>query len=130
MTGLIRIPGLDHEKRIHLRKKPVHFLGSFIIGMAFGAGWSPCIGPLLGSILILAGNQETVGQGIVLLGIYSAGLALPFILLSMFINLLIDFIRRANRLVRYVSPAAGVLMIVVGLFLVTNKIHLITQLGS
>jgi len=68
LTGLIRIPGLDIEKRIHLDQKPLHFLGTFIIGMAFGAGWSPCIGPLLGSILIVAGSQETVWQGTVLLG--------------------------------------------------------------
>ncbi len=72
LTGIIRIPGLDVEKRINMEKKPLHFLGIVIIGMAFGAGWSPCIGPLLGSILIIAGSQETVWQGIVLLAIYSA----------------------------------------------------------
>jgi cytochrome c-type biogenesis protein len=60
LTGIIRIPGLDIEKRINIEKKPIHFLGIVIIGMAFGAGWSPCIGPLLGSILIIAGSQETV----------------------------------------------------------------------
>ncbi|MFZ3044888.1 MAG: cytochrome c biogenesis protein CcdA, partial [Desulfatirhabdiaceae bacterium] len=59
LTGLFRFGVLDFEKRIHLNKKPVHILGSFFVGMAFGAGWSPCIGPLLGSILVIAGNQET-----------------------------------------------------------------------
>ena len=78
LTGVIRIRGLEFEKRINLEKRPLHFLGTFIIGMAFGAGWTPCIGPLLGSILLIAGSQETVRQGIVLLGIYSAGLAIPF----------------------------------------------------
>ena len=82
LTGLIRIPGLDFEKRIAIEKKPIHFFGTLIIGMAFGAGWSPCIGPLLGSILIIAGSQETVWQGVSLLAVYSAGLALPFIALS------------------------------------------------
>ena len=76
LTGLIRIPGLDFEKRITLEKKPLHFLGTLVIGMAFGAGWSPCIGPLLGSILIIASSQETVWQGVLLLGIYSAGLVI------------------------------------------------------
>ncbi|MBU1162494.1 MAG: cytochrome c biogenesis protein CcdA, partial [Proteobacteria bacterium] len=89
LTGLIRIPGLDFEKRIALEKKPLHFLGTLIIGMAFGAGWSPCIGPLLGSILIIAGSQETVWQGVILLGFYSAGLAMPFIIISIFINFLL-----------------------------------------
>ena len=88
LTGIIRIPGLDVEKRIHMEKKPYHFLGTLIVGMAFGASWSPCVGPLLGSILIIAGSQETVWQGIVLLAVYSAGLALPFMIISVFIRLL------------------------------------------
>jgi cytochrome c-type biogenesis protein len=125
LTGIIRIPGLDVEKRIHMEKKPLHFLGTFIIGMAFGAGWSPCIGPLLGSILIIAGSQETVRQGIVLLAIYSAGLALPFIILSVFIHLLLMVIKKASRFLQYVNAAAGILLIIVGLILVTNKLYVL-----
>jgi cytochrome c-type biogenesis protein len=123
LTGIIRIPGLDVEKRIHMEKKPLHFLGIFIIGMAFGTGWSPCIGPLLGSILIIAGSQETVRQGIVLLAIYSAGLALPFIILSLFIHLLLKAIKKASRFLKYINAIAGILLIIVGLILVTNKLH-------
>jgi cytochrome c-type biogenesis protein len=125
LTGIIRIPGLDVEKRIHMKKKPLHFLGTFIIGMAFGAGWSPCIGPLLGSILIIAGSQETVRQGIVLLAIYSAGLALPFIILSVFIHLLLMVIKKASRFLQYVNAAAGILLIIAGLILVTNKLYVL-----
>lgn len=123
LTGIIRIPGLDVEKRIHMDKKPLHFLGTFIIGMAFGAGWSPCIGPLLGSILIIAGSQETVRQGIVLLAIYSAGLALPFIIISVFIHLLLMVIKKASRFLQYVNAAAGILLIIIGMILVTNKLY-------
>jgi cytochrome c-type biogenesis protein len=123
LTGIIRIPGLDVEKRINIEKKPLHFLGIVIIGMAFGAGWSPCIGPLLGSILIIAGSQETVWQGIVLLAVYSAGLVLPFIIISVFIHLLLIFIKKASRVLQYVNAAAGILLIIVGLILVTNKLH-------
>ena len=123
LTGLIRIPGLDFEKRMTLEKKPLHFLGTLIIGMAFGAGWSPCIGPLLGSILIIAGSQETVLQGIILLGIYSAGLAIPFIIISIFINFLLIFIKKASKVLKYVNVAAGVILIVVGLVLVSNKLY-------
>lgn len=123
LTGLIRIPGLDFEKRINLEKKPLHFFGTLIIGMAFGAGWSPCIGPLLGSILIIAGSQETVWQGVMLLGIYSAGLATPFIIISIFINFLLIFIKKASKVLKYVNVVAGVVLIVVGLILVSNKLY-------
>ena len=123
LTGLIRIPGLDFEKRMTLEKKPLHFLGTLIIGMAFGAGWSPCIGPLLGSILIIAGSQETVLQGIILLGIYSAGLAIPFIIISIFINFLLIFIKKASKVLKYVNVAAGAVLIVVGLILISNKLY-------
>ena len=123
LTGIIRIPGLDFEKRITLEKKPLHFLGTLIIGMAFGAGWSPCIGPLLGSILIIAGSQETVWQGVLLLGIYSAGLAIPFIIISIFINFLLTFIKKASKVLKYVNVVAGVVLIVVGLILVSNKLY-------
>jgi len=125
LTGIIRIPGLDVEKRINIEKKPLHFLGIVIIGMAFGAGWSPCIGPLLGSILIIAGSQETVWQGIVLLAIYSAGLALPFIIMSVFIHFLLIVIKKASRVLQYVNAAAGILLIIVGLILVTNKLYVL-----
>lgn len=123
LTGLIRIPGLDLEKRIALEKKPLHFLGTLIIGMAFGAGWSPCIGPLLGSILIIAGSQETVWQGVILLGIYSAGLAIPFIIISIFINFLLIFIQKASKVLKYVNVVAGAVLIVVGLILVSDKLY-------
>ena len=125
LTGLIRIPGLDIEKRIHLDQKPVHFLGTFIIGMAFGAGWSPCIGPLLGSILLIAGSQETVWHGTVLLGVYSAGLAIPFIVMSVFINLVLIFVKKTSKAIKYANAVAGVLLIVLGLFLVTNKLYIL-----
>jgi len=126
LTGIIHFRGLDFEKRINMEKKPLHFLGTFIVGMAFGAGWSPCIGPLLGSIIIIAGSQETVWQGIVLLAIYSAGLAIPFIIMSVFINFLLIFIKKASRVLQYVNTVAGILLIIVGLILVTNKLYVLT----
>ncbi|MFZ1983239.1 MAG: cytochrome c biogenesis protein CcdA [Desulfatitalea sp.] len=126
LLGILRIRALDVEKRIHLHQKPVHFLGAFAIGMAFGAGWSPCIGPLLGSILILAGNQDTVAQGVLLLSLYSAGIALPFMILSVAIHFLIGFVRRAAKAIRWINMAAGVLLIITGLLLITDKMGLLT----
>jgi cytochrome c-type biogenesis protein len=125
MTGLFHFRALDVEKRLHPAKKPLHFFGGVLIGMAFGAGWSPCIGPLLGSILILAGSQDTVGQGILLLTLYSAGLAVPFLVLSACIHFLFGFVRRASKVLRYVNMVAGAVLIVTGLLLITDKLRLI-----
>jgi len=122
LTGLFRIPGIDIEKRLHIRKKPLHFLGTFFVGMAFGAGWSPCIGPLLGSILIVAGSQETIWQGVILLSVYSLGMALPFILMSLFINFVLVFIKKATRMLKYINVAAGVILVVTGIFLLTGSL--------
>lgn len=124
LIGIFRIPFLNYEKRIHLDKKPLHFLGTFVVGMAFGAGWSPCIGPLLGTILILAGNQETVTQGMALLGLYALGLAVPFVTLSIFINFLLEFIQKAGKTIKYVNMAAGALLIAIGGLLICNMLKI------
>ena len=125
MTGLVRIRALEFEHRLHLQKKPLHALGTFLVGMAFGAGWSPCIGPLLGSILIVAGNQETVGQGMGLLAVYATGLAIPFLILSFFVNSLLGFIKKASWSIKYINLTAGGLLLIMGLLLVTNRLNLI-----
>ena len=84
LTGLSDSDGSISKSGFMSKKKPLHFFGTFIVGMAFGAGWSPCIGPLLGSILIIASSKETVMEGVSLLGLYSAGLGIPFLVLSSF----------------------------------------------
>lgn len=128
MTGLIRFRSLDIEKRIHIQNKPLHRLGTFVVGMAFGAGWSPCIGPLLGSILIIAGSRETIHQGVALLAVYAAGLALPFLIISVFIPLLLGFVRRAKTALKYINAVAGILLILVGIFLLTGSFSLFSSL--
>lgn len=128
LTGWFRIPFLELDKRVHLQTKPAHFLGTVLIGMAFGAGWSPCIGPMLGSILIVAGSQETVYQGVLLLTVYSAGLWIPFLLMSVFINLLLVFLQKARRVLQFVNVAAGVLLIALGLVLVFDRFGMLSSL--
>jgi len=123
LLGLFRIRALDIEKRLQLRKKPLHMFGTFLVGMAFGAGWSPCVGTLLGSILIIAGSQETIWQGIGLLGIYSAGLAVPFLVISVFIHLILTMMQKASAALRYINVAAGSLLILVGIGLIMNKLQ-------
>lgn len=126
LSGILRLPALQYDKRLHIHKKPLHFLGTFVIGMAFAAGWTPCIGPILGSLLIMAQDKETVGQGVRLLCVYSLGLALPFIILSVCINYLLVFTRKANKMLRYANPVAGVLLIATGILLVTDKLKLLS----
>jgi cytochrome c-type biogenesis protein len=125
MTGWIQIRSLNVDRRVHVQNKPIHFMGTFIIGMAFAAGWSPCIGPLLGAILVIASSKDTVWQGIQLLALYSAGMAIPFILISIFINFLLEFLHRANRVIQYINRIAGILLILVGIFLLTDSFALI-----
>jgi len=126
LTGLFRIGILDFEKRIHLEKKPVHIFGTVVIGMAFAAGWTPCIGPFLGSILVIAGTQETVIKGVMLLSVYSLGLAIPFISISIFINLLLVVVKKTRKYMPYIMPTAGGLLILTGILLMTNKLNLFT----
>ncbi len=126
MTGLIRFKPLEFDRRLQINQRPLHFLGTFFVGMAFGAGWSPCIGPLLGSILIVAGNQETVAAGIGLLSVYAAGLAVPFLVLAVFVDSLLNFIKKASWSIRYINVTAGVLLLILGLLLVTDKLNLIS----
>ncbi|OGR23703.1 MAG: cytochrome C biogenesis protein [Desulfobacterales bacterium RIFOXYA12_FULL_46_15] len=128
LLGLINIRGLNFEKRIHLRARPLHLMGTFVIGMAFGAGWSPCIGPILGSILIVAGNQDTVLKGILLLAVYSAGLALPFLVLSFFIHSLMDIMKRARKVIGIMNKVSAILLIIIGLLLIFDKFKLLANL--
>ena len=123
LSGLLRIPFFDYEKRLQINQKPLHFFGIVFIGMAFGAGWTPCIGPILGSLLVLAQDTQTVQQAIGMLAIYSIGMALPFILLSLGINFLLVFMRRTKRVLRFINPVAGGLLIVTGILLATNKLQ-------
>ena len=126
--GLFRISGLEFEKRVTVSRKPLHLFGVFLVGMAFGAGWSPCIGPMLGTILVLAGNQDTVAKGMGLLAVYSAGLALPFIVISLFIHTMLNFLKKARRVLPYVNKVAGVLLVIVGILLLTGTINTLATL--
>lgn len=128
LLGLINIKGFNFEKRIHIKQKPLHLMGTFVIGMAFGAGWSPCIGPMLGSILIVAGNQDTILEGIFLLSVYSAGLAIPFLIMSFFINSILEIMKRATRFIGIFNKISGILLIVIGLLLIFDKFRLLATL--
>jgi cytochrome c-type biogenesis protein len=125
LAGILRIPFLDYEKKVEIKNKPVHLFGIFIVGMAFGAGWSPCYGAQLGMILAIAATEGSVAHGIGLLTVYSLGMAVPFILMSVFINYMLAFIKKAKDWIRFITVASGVLMIIAGLALVFNKLNVV-----
>lgn len=127
LLGIINIKALQFEKKFHVKEKPLHLIGTFFIGMAFAAGWSPCIGPLLTAILFLAGSQETVNQGIGLLAVYSAGLAMPFLIISFFIHSILVFMKKTRGFIRGLNIISGLLLIGIGLLLVFGKFGVIVQ---
>ncbi|MCU0621926.1 MAG: cytochrome c biogenesis protein CcdA [Gemmatimonadales bacterium] len=119
--GVLRINALQMERRVHLEDKPVGFLGSVLVGMAFGAGWTPCIGPILGAILGLATAEQEVGRGMLLLAAYSAGLAVPFLVAAVAVEQFFDWFQRFRRYLPWVMRVSGVLLVVVGLLLMTGE---------
>jgi cytochrome c-type biogenesis protein len=131
MTGIFRIPFLEYDLRPQTapdRKRG--YLASALMGVFFSAGWSPCVGPVLGAILTLALNGGSILQGVQLLSAYSAGLAIPFLLASTQIGLVTMVIRRYGKVMRYVEIVMGVILIVVGIMLFTGRFETIATLGS
>lgn len=127
MIGLIRIPFLLYEKRVHAESKSIGAGRSLIAGILFAFGWTPCIGPILAGILAIAAVQETVGQGIALLGVYSLGLGIPFILSAVFLNTFFSAFSRMKHHLHKVEIAGGVILIAIGLLIFTGKLAVISQ---
>ena len=119
--GVVKWGALQADRRLHLQNKPIGYLGSVVVGMAFAAGWTPCIGPILGGIFTLASASETLGRGMALLGVYSAGLALPFLLAAWAVEGFLDWFQKFRRYLPWVMRASGVLLVIVGLLLLTGQ---------
>jgi len=119
--GLLRIGPLEQERRVQFQHKPLGYLGSALVGMAFGAGWTPCIGPVLGAILSLAATSDSVSRGMLLLGVYSAGLAVPFLLAAVAVESFLDWFQRFRRYLPWVMRVCGILLVLVGVLMVTGQ---------
>ena len=119
--GVIKADFLSRERRVEVEQKPVGYLGSALVGMAFGAGWTPCIGPVLGAILGLAATSQDLSRGVLLLASYSAGLAVPFLLAAVALEAFLGWFQRFRRYLPWVMRVSGVLLIFVGLLLVTGE---------
>jgi cytochrome c-type biogenesis protein len=120
LTGILPIPFLSRERKIHLSGKPLGVLGSVLVGITFAAGWTPCIGPILASILLYASTAQTVGTGILLLSVYSLGLGVPFLIASLGMNSFLAASSRLRRSLRTIEVVSGAILIVFGIALVTN----------
>ena len=122
LLGLINISFLNYEKKFYTKKstKPLFV---FIVGMAFGFGWTPCIGPILGSILALASTEENISRGIIMLSFYSLGLAIPFILSGFLIQKFLLFSKNFKKNINIVLKSGGIILLVTGILIITNKLQ-------
>ena len=121
LLGVIKLGFLGQEQRAHLDRKPVGYLGSVLVGIAFGAGWTPCIGPILGGILTLAASQGDFQQGMVLLGWYSLGLAVPFLAAAWAVESFLNVFQRYRKHMVWVQRISGVLLLLVGLLMISGQ---------
>lgn len=128
VSGIIRIDFFTRERKFHLSGKPAGYLGTFLVGMTFAAAWTPCIGPILGTILVYASSKGSAPFGFKLLAVYSFGLALPFFLSSLMFNSFLSYSAKIRKYMRWIMAASGVLLIVFGILLLTNNVRQLTAL--
>jgi cytochrome c-type biogenesis protein len=125
--GVFRLAFLETEKRVHSQRKPAGPLGAVLVGVAFAFGWTPCIGPILGGILAIAGSKNSVTEGVTLLAVYSLGLGIPFLLTSLAINQFFGAAKRVRRYYHAIELASGALLIVIGVLIISGQLTIITR---
>jgi cytochrome c-type biogenesis protein len=125
LLGVLRPRFLLQERRLHLGTKPLGYLGSGAVGLAFGAAWTPCVGPILGAILTLAAARASVGQGMALLGVYALGLAVPFLLTAVALERFLGWFQRFRPYLGWVERVSGAVLLALGLLLVTDRFTLL-----
>jgi len=129
VMGILKLNFLASDKRVHLQSKPRGYFGSFIVGLTFGAGWTPCIGPILGSILLVASTTGSAMEGFKLLLTYSLGLAVPFVATSLAINHFLSHFAQIQKFMRVIMIISGLLLIGFGVILLTDNVHLILSIA-
>ncbi|MDP3112293.1 MAG: cytochrome c biogenesis protein CcdA [Thermodesulfovibrionales bacterium] len=128
IAGFLNLNFLMRDKKIHLSGRPAGYAGAFIIGMTFAAGWTPCIGPILGTILLYASSKGSAVYGIKLLAVYSLGLAVPFFISALAMNSFLSYSKKLQRYMRVIMIISGLLLIVFGIMLLTNRLRELTGL--
>lgn len=127
VSGLVRLDFLSRERKFHLSGKPAGYIGSFFVGLTFAAAWTPCIGPILGTILLYAGSQASASYGFKLLSVYSLGLAIPFFLSSLMFNSFLSYSDKIRKYMRLIMAASGMLLILFGVLLLTNNVRVLAS---
>lgn len=127
LAGLFRIAPLLRERRVHVRDKPAGYLSTVGVGMAFAAGWTPCIGPILTGVIALASSTESLGRGMILLVSYSAGLGVPLLLSAVALERFLEAFQRFRRFMPAVLVVSGVFLVLLGLLLVTDSFTRLTD---
>lgn len=125
LMGFFKISLLERYFQFDLRNKPAGYLGSVLVGITFAVAWTPCVGPILGAILALAGTSAEIDRGVFLLGTYAAGLALPFFLSAIAVNSFFQFSQVFRRYIQAVHVAGGILLVLVGILLITDYMTLL-----
>jgi cytochrome c-type biogenesis protein len=125
VMGVIKLNFLSAEHRVHLKHKPRGYFGSFVVGLTFGAGWTPCIGPILGTILLVAGTAGSVMYGFKLLVVYSLGLAIPFLITSLSMSYFISHFSAVQKYMKTIMILSGILLISFGVLLLADKVYLL-----
>lgn len=127
MLGVFNFAFMMKDTRLHLSDKPIGYLGTLVVGIAFGAGWSPCIGPILGAILTMAANEADLQRGLVLLAAYSAGLAVPFLLAAVMVERFLKVFAKVRHQMVWVNRIAGTMLVIVGILMVTNRFTMLSS---
>jgi len=127
LLGVLRPAFLMRERKIELASKPIGYVGSALVGMTFGAAWTPCIGPILGGILTLAAARGSVTQGTLLLGVYALGLAVPFLITAFALDRFLSWFQRFRPYIVWVDRVAGALLVLLGILLVTDRFTLLAS---
>ncbi|HEX9394756.1 MAG TPA: cytochrome c biogenesis protein CcdA [Gemmatimonadales bacterium] len=127
LLGVLRPAFLMRERKIEFASKPIGYVGSALVGMTFGAAWTPCIGPILGGILTLAAARGSVWQGTILLGVYALGLAVPFLITAFALDRFLAWFQRFRPYIVWVDRVAGALLVLLGVLLVTDRFTLLAS---
>jgi cytochrome c-type biogenesis protein len=130
LLGVLKIPLLMRERRVHLTARPAGRMGSVAVGVAFGAGWTPCIGPVLATVLLYAGFEETMARGMLLLGAYALGLGIPFFVAAVALNWFLVGARRLRGWMLPLQRVAGVMLVLAGVLLFTGEFARLTAFLS
>ncbi len=126
LLGVFNIGLFARERRVHIATKPLGYLGTVLVGMAFAAGWTPCIGPILGAVLTFTASSADLNRGLLLLLAYSLGLAVPFVAAALMIDRFLAFFQRYRGALIWTSRGAGVLLIAVGVLMLTNMMSVMS----